>query len=456
MWYALVALAAAQAPPPLSPDARFAMALFCNPTCSQDVVDTLDEGLSSIQAKAGFPDSANKPIRIMGMAGTDFGIPDAAFVELYGVGVDRPEALAKSQEVLIAWIAAPRDRAVETLAVAHKAFGAAAKKGGGWVEDLDTQRLYGADAWAKLDPKGPITDWFVVDAETQDPKASPDDPNAPLRLVTRGLRRYGDFELVVENVPPEAAGDVSYVVNALAESLRKKPAVPSTLALATDTIRGTASFRPTGRRETDPEEPLLRATFEGEITVPGAPTTGDAPPTDVPAAPVVVEPPPVATTPAPGTNGTGAPPAPTPPAPTPLNAPPAAATPPAAPSAPAAASAPPAATQGPSSLDAARAQARDRFARVVRPAFVAGLAPGEAVAVKVPFRARDGGTEFMWVELRSAQGDDLVGVLMNDPYAVDGLKKGDTITLRQGDIFDYIWKKADGTREGNTTSAFLN
>ena len=90
MWYALVAHAAAQAPPPLSPDARFALALFCNPTCPEDVVDTLDAGLAAIQARSGFPDTAPRAIRVMGIAGTEFGIPDAAFVELYGTGVDRP------------------------------------------------------------------------------------------------------------------------------------------------------------------------------------------------------------------------------------------------------------------------------------------------------------------------------------------------------------------------------
>jgi hypothetical protein len=34
--------------------------------------------------------------------------------------------------------------------------------------------------------------------------------------------------------------------------------------------------------------------------------------------------------------------------------------------------------------------------------------------------------------------------------------QGDSITLRQGEVFDYVWKKADGTREGNTTAAFLD
>jgi uncharacterized protein YegJ (DUF2314 family) len=417
MWYALVAHAAAQAPPPLSPDARFAVALFCNPTCGTDVFDALDEGLSSIAAKNGFPDSAPKPLRVMGMAGTDFGIPDAAFVELYGVGVDRPEALAKSEEVLLAWFATPRDRAGETLTVAHAAFASAAKKSGGWVEDLDTQRLYGADAWAALDPKGPLTDWFVVDAALQDPKNEDGD----LRLVTRGLRRYGDFELVVENVTPDAGGDVSTVVNALAEALRARANVPASVALDTPGVRGTATLRSVARREDDPEEPLLRVTFEGEITVPAAAQVDEepaAPPVAVASATPVT---PRQSPPTQGSASDGA-----------------------------------LAPTGPTSLEDAQRLAVERFVRVVRPAVVAGLPTAEKVAIKAPFTTRSGSVEYMWVELTSVRGDELSGTLLNEPHDVEGLRKGDPITLRQAEMFDYVWKKGDGSREGNTTAAFVN
>lgn len=418
MWYALLAPAAAQAPPPLPPDARFALALFCAPTCGEEVVNALDEGLASISAKDGFPESAGRPLRIMGLAGTDFGIPDAAFIELYGVGVDRPEALTQSQEVLLAWFAGPREEALETLTVAHSAFAAAAKLSGGWVEDLDTQRIYGAEAWAKLDPRGPITDWFVVDAEPMELGADPETATT-LRLVTRGLRRYGDFELVVEDVPTEAAGDVSFVVNALAEEVRRRGVGSGQLSVATPTVRGKATFRSVARRDTDPEEPLLRATFDGEITLPAdpaaAPVAEDAPPPVPVAEAAPVEP-----------AGIGA----------------------RRPSATDAAA--PAAT-----LADAQRLARERFARVVKPAFVAGLPPGEAVAVKAPFRARSGDDEYMWVELRRIDGAELSGVLLNEPYDVPGLRKGDPIQLSEADIFDYVWKRADGSREGNTTAAFL-
>jgi uncharacterized protein YegJ (DUF2314 family) len=448
MFYAFLAPASAQAPPPLSPDARFAFALFCAPTCSDEVIDTLDAGLSSIKARDGFPDEARRPMRIMGMAGADFGVPDATFVELYGTGVDRPEALAASQEVLLAWVASPREEAVETLAVAHRAFADAARVGGGWVEDLDTQRLYGAAAWAALDPRGPVTDWFIIDADATTAESS------RLRLVTRGLRRYGDFELVVEDVHPDAAGDVSFVVNAIATRLRAEDGVPVVLPLSTKEVRGSASFLAISRLQTDPEEPLLKVTFEGEITVPVTTVPTVAPAVAPPQAVAEVAPP-VAPMARSRATDAGEPTAPVatdagtaPPTATPSTAPVATPPPPAPP--PTAATPPTART-----LEEAQQSARRRFAEIVVPTWLRGLPTGDAVAVKVPFKTPTGDAEYMWVELRRIDGMELGGVLMNEPYDVSGLQKGDVVTLRMDEIFDYVWKKADGTREGNTTAPFL-
>lgn len=424
MWLATAALALAAAPPPLPPDARFALALYCNPTCGEDVFTALDGGLQDIVAKSGFPQEAGRPMRIMGAAGPEFGIPDADFVATYGVGVDRPDALAKSEQVLLAWFASPRQESKETLAAAHAAFLKAAELSGGWVEDLDTQRLYGKDAWAAVKPGAKLEDWFVVDAAPQDPEK----PDGNLRLVTRGLRRFGDFELVVEDVAPDVAGDVSFVINAVASSAHGRSAVPGVLHVATDTVKGIASFQTTRAREGDPEEPLLKLNFEGDITTPmavdddaadalpaGEPTASTAPVAPQPLEPPVAGSPP----PVPGLPSATLPDAP------------------------------------PTTLEEAQRQALARFDGPVRDAFRAGLPAGSAVAVKVPFRTSTGTSEFMWVELRGWDGDTLTGVLMNEPYDVPDLKKGQTVTVKRADVFDYVWKRADGTREGNTTAKFV-
>lgn len=423
MWLATAALALAAAPPPLPPDARFALALYCNPTCGEDVFTVLDGGLQGIAAKSGFPEDAGRPMRIMGAAGPEFGIPDADFVATYGVGVDRPEDLAKSEQVLLAWFAAPRQESAETLAAAHAAFLKAAEVSGGWVEDLDTQRLYGKDAWAATKPGGKLEDWFVVDAAPQDPEQ----PDGSLRLVTRGLRRFGDFELVVEDVSPDVAGDVSFVLNAVASTAHGRSAVPAVLHVTTDTVQGIASFQTARAREGDPEEPLLQVNFEGDITTPLAidDDGADALPVGEPTA-------------------SAAPVAPSPEAPV-------AASPPAVPGLPAAQLP----EEPPQSLEEAQRQALARLDGPVRDAVIAGLPAGSAVAVKAPFRTAAGGVEYMWVELTRWDGDVLAGVLMNEPYDVPDLRKGQTVTVKRADVFDYVWKRADGTREGNTTAKFV-
>jgi uncharacterized protein YegJ (DUF2314 family) len=425
MWLSLTSLALAGAPPPLPPDARFAIALFCAPTCEDTVFDAVDAALSAIPARDGFPADASRPMRIMGIAGPEFGIPDAAFVEQFGVGVDRPDALQQSQEVLLAWFAGPRDRAVDTFAAAHAAFALAAERSNGWVYDLDTQTLYGSAAWKAADPRRGPEGWYMVDAEPMDEA----DPDGPVRVLTRGLRRYGDFELLVEDVDPAAAADVAFVLNAVATAAHGRSALPDTLRVDSDSVRGKATLASAERRDTDPEDPILRVRFEGEITVPveqDDAAADDGAATGAPAAVTAMD---VAPSPA------------------------AAAVTPVSPSGDVPLPATP--SVAPRSLEEAQAQARARLLGPLRVEFSAGLPAGAALAVKAPFRTRSGGVEYMWVELRAWTDASMRGTLLNEPWDVEGVKKGDTVDVRPDDVFDYLYKRADGTREGNTTAPFV-
>ena len=429
----VVGAAWAQSAPPaqpaqMPPDARFALALYCNPVCGEDVLDALEDSLGSIGVEEGFPDAATRPMRIMGLAGTEFGIPDPDYVADYGIGVDRPEALSGSQQVLLGWFAAPRRESLTIFAQAHAAFARAAALAGGWVEDLDTQTVYGVDAWAGRDPRGPLTDWFVVDAV---PVSEAE--GAPVRVVTRGLRRFGDPELVVPEVPLENAANVSFVLNEVATLLHERPVLDTPLPLASAIVRGNATFAGVEPVEGDPEEPLVRVSFSGKVTPPGDPAPEAPVATPVEAAPpeqlAAVEPPPAASTPL---------------ATAPLATP-------AEPLLPASRND----VSEPRTLQEAQAAALRTFDTRVRAAWEGGLPTGDVIAVQVPFTDTQGRKEYVWAELRSWEGDRLTGVLVNEPYAVPSLKKGDVVEFRRADVFDYIWRHADGTREGNTTAAFL-
>lgn len=420
----LSGLSLAQSVPP---DARFALALFCNPDCDDAVLDQLEADLVSIRGRSGFPTRVSKPSRIMGIADSSFEIPDSNFIEVYGVDVDRPEQLAASTEVILAWFASPPDTALATLTTAHHAFAKAAVNSGGWVEDLDTQQVFGAAAWAARSPEGPLEQWFVVDAAPQDAN----DPDGAVRIVTRGLRRFGLPEVVVENVEVGLAGDVSVVVNAVAEGMKARGGAAITLPIKTEMVDGTATFESVARLEDDPDDPLWRMRFDGQISVPAEEVSGETPaPEEVPApeeAPAPEE------VPAPAPVAVAVPP-------TVLAD---------------ASAQPPSPAMEMSPLETAQRQAMARFETVVYAAWQQGLAANSLVAVSVPFPTRDGGTEYMWVEVKTWDGSQLRGVLANEPYNVEGLHKGDEVALKQEEVFDYIWKKADGTREGNTTAQFL-
>ena len=69
----------------------------------------------------------------------------------------------------------------------------------------------------------------------------------------------------------------------------------------------------------------------------------------------------------------------------------------------------------------------------LREAFNAGLAPGEFIQVKVPFKTPDGGKEWMWVEVTSWSGDKIRGLLRNEPFHIPNLHGGQTVDVSEED-----------------------
>jgi uncharacterized protein YegJ (DUF2314 family) len=99
---------------------------------------------------------------------------------------------------------------------------------------------------------------------------------------------------------------------------------------------------------------------------------------------------------------------------------------------------------------AASERARKRLP-ALRKAFNEGLEPGERILLKAPFERPTGGHEWMWVDVSSWKGDDIKGLLDNEPEGIPDLHGGATVKIREQDVFDYIRYKPDGTKEGNET-----
>lgn len=105
-------------------------------------------------------------------------------------------------------------------------------------------------------------------------------------------------------------------------------------------------------------------------------------------------------------------------------------------------------------LRAASARARVKLPGLQK-AFRRGLMPGEQLLVKAPFSTRDGGREWMWIEVTEWNGDQIKGMLRSDPRDVPGLSAGQMVDSRQSEVFDYLRVFPDGRTEGNETSKLL-
>ncbi len=91
----------------------------------------------------------------------------------------------------------------------------------------------------------------------------------------------------------------------------------------------------------------------------------------------------------------------------------------------------------------------------LRADFKAGLRPGEFIQVKAPFKTPDGGQEWMWVEVTSWKGDEIRGLLKNDPFNIPELQAGQTVVVSEQEVFDYIRRLPDGSEEGNETGKLI-
>lgn len=105
-------------------------------------------------------------------------------------------------------------------------------------------------------------------------------------------------------------------------------------------------------------------------------------------------------------------------------------------------------------LRAASERARAQLP-ALQQAFQRGLAPGEQLQVKAPFTTRDGGREWMWIEVTEWKGDRIKGMLRNTPRNVPRLQAGQMVEARQSELFDYLRIFPDGRTEGNETSKLL-
>jgi len=105
-------------------------------------------------------------------------------------------------------------------------------------------------------------------------------------------------------------------------------------------------------------------------------------------------------------------------------------------------------------LRAVSEEARQKLP-ALREHFNATMKPGEYIMVKVPFPVPSGGNEYMWVEVSSWNGDEIDGLLRNEPVNIPTLHGGQRIKVSEAKVFDFLHSLPDGTQEGNETGKLI-
>jgi hypothetical protein len=382
------------AAPSAALDARGAFAVYCQALCPQIQTDQPTRMRPPVRARA-------PSLSIERWDIDELGLPDAEQRREWGHG--DLTGIEDAQDVIVVSWAAPIDAAAETVTAA----GRAALSAGTWIEDLDTGNIYSAatfqTAIERLEVSTPdITPFILLEGDLNE--------DGSIRIVTRGLGKFGLPELLVDQIPEEEANAAGLTLNAAVQTLFENGYSERFTLNGADikstTVRklscGIAGEASLSQAPTDPENPyglLVEMRFDGTVEACQAsePTAPAAPPQQA--------------------------------------------------TAPAAAP--------PQSLEEARAQATTMLNGPVKDAFLRGLGSEEALLVKAPFSAGQGRIEWMWVQLTEWRGEEMVGVLANEPNVVSGLNKGDSVVIENSTVFDYMLFLDDGRREGNATAAFL-
>ncbi|HEY3331909.1 MAG TPA: DUF2314 domain-containing protein [Capsulimonadaceae bacterium] len=91
----------------------------------------------------------------------------------------------------------------------------------------------------------------------------------------------------------------------------------------------------------------------------------------------------------------------------------------------------------------------------MREQFNDGLEPGDVFYIKHGFADDTGEREFMWVTVNTWRSGVIKGQLMNEPADCAKLRAGQTVSIPEGDVYDWLLVRHSGERLGGYTSEVL-
>jgi len=101
-----------------------------------------------------------------------------------------------------------------------------------------------------------------------------------------------------------------------------------------------------------------------------------------------------------------------------------------------------------------REQARKSYPDAKR-RYLAGLPRGYRFSVVTDLHS-SGHVETVFIAVSSIKGDQITGFIDNNILEVAGYKAGDSYTLSERDIIDWVILRPDGSEEGNFVGNFLD
>jgi len=460
----VTALLTAGAPPAIVPDARFAVAIYCEQACDVDAMSDLEAKLGGrFEVRDSLPREAKSDrLALTLLRADEFGQPDAEVLDAWGVGLSAADApaLAGSAEVVVLEAAVPASSA----AMAQKTLNAAAlsfaTSQSGWLEDLETREVFSRDQWQTLRVDtlhNRAAVWDLVRVESY-----PQGERGLERMVTYGLDKFGLHEISVSDVHPDFTDDLAATLLLMAaQGIEGRPFTDNyTLDLAA--LKNAEARALLSGYLWEAGDPGVLQPGAGAATLRllrASPQEGDNPTPQVQLIPTGA-----------GSQsenlgalldtiwGYGAPPTPE------------------AVVADASGGATPLQADiespddgvvfivipdevgdltGDDPLEAASAAARQTLNTSVKARWDAGLPAGSELVVKAPFRNPAGAVEWMWVAITDWSGAALRGELLNQPQGIDDLSQGDAVAVSGDEVFDYLLRGADGSVEGGATEDFL-
>jgi len=411
---ALILSPQAHAAPPAAPaDARGAFAVYCAQTCG-------DMALEGFVQRKRLPSQARLPTMVVSAPPLgSFALPASDTLDLRGRG--DVAGAAGAQDVRVVRWAGPTE---DGPALARQV-GLATIPVGAWIEDLDTGFVYDAAALtAALDglEGQPADSSALMSVESRL------EEDGTLSIRSRGLRALGLPDLVVESVSEAREGEVVLAIDAFAQVMLERgvrPELdlgdglarwPAAVGECSVSGRGRLSYARGGLGPS--ATPLARLAWDGSATCPQPePSTSEPGPAEE------------AAEPGPATGELAI---------------------------PAQGGPDQEADARPSTLEEAQRRALRRLRGPVNAAFSTGLDDGDTLFVKAPFTTADDQVEWLWVEVDSwSEAHVLGGRVHSPPQLVADLSAGDLVEVELSYVFDYLWQRADGTQEGNTTGPFV-